>query len=449
MAVTTALLGLALALPGAWRQAGIDPHAAREAFAEARELCASDAGALWGVELDGPLMFLDRGSGRVAANRPDPGGELEEAEGVFVGARPPEIVLANTAQTWDGVAWTTVLWPLPRDGAARRRLLAHELFHRVQERVPASVRTDAPNPHLDTRDGRTWLRLEWRALARALETEGAERRAALVDALDFRAHRHALFPGASEAEALLERNEGLAEYTGWKLCGLPEDELPGRIAARLLWDERMDPFTRSFAYACGPAWAILLDQPAVPGPEEPPRTAGAWRRSQLADLAASVRAHFGIERRAGELDPQALLRRGEAYGVSEVLAEERAREERRQERLAFFRRRFLEGPVLSLPATEALRFTYDPTAVQGWEGYGQVYPTLELSDVWGRLQVSSLGALLVRDEAGAIVEARVPAPLDGTETTLSGEGYTLEIADGHQVVPHEREGDLTLAASDG
>jgi hypothetical protein len=53
-----------------------------------------------------------------------------------------------------------------------------------------------------------------RALAEALSHDGDGRRAAIRDALDFRARRRALFPGAAEEEDALERNEGMAEYTG-------------------------------------------------------------------------------------------------------------------------------------------------------------------------------------------------------------------------------------------
>jgi len=70
------------------------------------------------------------------------------------------------------------------------------------------------NDHLDTLEGRLWLQLEWRALARALETDGGERLTAIRDALAFRRTRRDLFPGAAEAERKAEIREGLAQYTG-------------------------------------------------------------------------------------------------------------------------------------------------------------------------------------------------------------------------------------------
>ena len=61
---------------------------------------------------------------------------------------------------WD---FTTAL-PTPRH---RREFMLHELFHRIQPDL-GLITLSGQNAHLDTVEGRVWLRLEWRALARAL-----------------------------------------------------------------------------------------------------------------------------------------------------------------------------------------------------------------------------------------------------------------------------------------
>lgn len=93
----------------------------------------------------------------------------------------------------------------------------HESFHIVQMRLGLSVDMDA-NEHLDSVDGRHWLRLEWRALARALRESGEARALAIREALVFRQARHARFQDMVENERALEINEGLASYTGTVLC---------------------------------------------------------------------------------------------------------------------------------------------------------------------------------------------------------------------------------------
>ena len=85
--------------------------------------------------------------------------------------------------------------------AERGRPFMHELFHRIQPGlglIAPPLATNAGEPsHLDSLEGRYWLRLEWRALARALGASGAARTSAIADALAFRAARYQRFPGAS------------------------------------------------------------------------------------------------------------------------------------------------------------------------------------------------------------------------------------------------------------
>src|SRR5262245_47678569 len=105
---------LALAAPAARGQqpASPDPALARQYFAEIKERCAADNGRLWGLKLGGPLLFVDRASGQMVANQPDPGHEfLKEVDGVFAGPLPETLQTANTAVDWAGARWSMVQWP--------------------------------------------------------------------------------------------------------------------------------------------------------------------------------------------------------------------------------------------------------------------------------------------------------------------------------------------------
>ena len=64
-------------------------------------------------------------------------------------------------------------------------------------------------------------------------------------------------------------------------------------------------------------------------------------------------------------------------------------------------------------------------------------------DVWGVLTVND-GALLERDVSGHVIRARVPAPTDLSARPLKGEGWSLELANGWEVVSSERSGDLKV-----
>src|SRR4029079_18945604 len=137
-------------------------------------------------------------------------------KGCPFGKIPKKINPANTALDWAGVHWTMVMWPVADFRQARERLLLHECFHRLQEKLGLPAR-DAVNSHLDTLNGRIWIQMEWRALERALRQTGPARVAAIADALLFRAYRRSLFADAAGKENALELNEGLSEYTGVKL----------------------------------------------------------------------------------------------------------------------------------------------------------------------------------------------------------------------------------------
>jgi hypothetical protein len=126
----------------------------------------------------------------------------------------------NAPVQWGGITWSAYNWQMiPKDDqGARGRLFMHELFHCIQPRLgltaPSAGEQSPGDPdHLDSLEGRYWMRLEWRALARALGASGAARTSAIADALAFRAARHQRFPGAAAAEHVVDINEGIATYT--------------------------------------------------------------------------------------------------------------------------------------------------------------------------------------------------------------------------------------------
>jgi hypothetical protein len=91
--------------------------------------------------------------------------------------------------------------------------MLHGLFHRIQPEL-GLITEDGFNEHLDTLEGRVWMRLEWRALRRAVESNGSGQTEAIADALAFRRERRRQFPGAADNERREEIREGLASYTG-------------------------------------------------------------------------------------------------------------------------------------------------------------------------------------------------------------------------------------------
>jgi hypothetical protein len=409
---------------------GIDTKLAAQYFRQLKQTSDRDGGKTWGVALYGPLMFVDARSGNVVANQADVEHKLTPQDGVFVGTLPREINPANTAFDWAGVHWTMVLWPVSEFRQARERLLLHECFHRLQEKLGLPAR-DAVNAHLDTLNGRIWIQMEWRALERALRESGPARKAAIADALLFRAYRRSLFADSAGNENALELNEGLSEYTGVKLSSADVGETAVR-ANLILRQARNNPtFARSFAYVSGPAYGALLDLSGRP-----------WRTglSPKADLGVLLQQRYGLRVRASDAAARAAVSR---YEGEEIITVETQQDERRKQQITEARKKFFDDPVLLLPLSADVSYTFNPNNVIGIDAGNTVYPAMRMVDEWGVLTVTN-GAMLERGATGFLTRARVTAPSDVSARPLKGEGWSLELATGWELVPGERSGDLVL-----
>ena len=273
--------------------------------------------------------------------------------------------------------------------------------------------------------------MEWRALERALHQSGVAQAAAIGDALIFRAYRRSLFPDSANNENALELNEGLAEYTGVKLSSADLEETVVR-ADLILRQARNNPtFARSFAYVSGPAYGALLDLTGTP-----------WRANlkPTSDLGAMLQQQYRMEFRASEAAARDAISR---YEGEEIVTIETQQEERRKQQITDARKKFLDGPVLILSLSPDVNYSYDPNNVIAIDASNTVYPTMRLVDAWGVLTVTN-GAWLERDATGHIVRARVPAPADLSARPLKGESWTLELANGWELVAGERPGDVKI-----
>ena len=403
-----------------------DPVPARVIFDEARRICDRDRGSLWGRDLCGPMLLVNWRDRSIISNQGDAAGALAPGErGTFTGVLPEDRVLANTPVDWSGVRWTQLLWPFPADEAERHVLIAHELFHRIQHDL-GLARSERGNRHLDTLEGRYLLQLEWRALERALIAQDQQARIRAVDdALTFRYARYALFPNAREDEAALQVNEGVPEYTGVRL-GLTAPEARRAYAVRNLGAFLSAPtFIRSFAYASGPAYGLLLDDAA---PE--------WKTRVLGGAQIDVILAEATGWRENSSRP-ASSRFASYDGDGSLRAREEAREAARQERQIRWRAQLVDGPVLTLPLRNA-NYQFNPQTLQALDGIGTVYPTMTTTDDWGVLIVDG-GALLQAERRLLSVSAAEIDP-EG----MRGTGWRLTLNPGWRLTPAEREGDFIV-----
>ncbi len=403
-------------------QSAIDQAKASAAFLEAQQLSAREGGHLWGKSLYGPMIFVFPATREIVANEADSGRVLHKEGSVYVGNLPKEIIIANTAIDWQGKRWTMVMWPLPTNSQPRQRLLAHELFHRIQPELHLPM-ADPANPQLDSLEGRLWLQLEWRALAAALIESGGPKVQAICDALAFRNHRRQMFADSAESERALEMNEGLAEYTGLSASAPDASSARWRMVARLTVPES-DTFVRSFAYASGPAYGLLLDE-RLP----------SWRgklsaSSDLGTLLSSTVHDSSV----ASIDQRALDYGAGAMRIVETERDAMAKAERDR-----YRKLLVEGPILTLPNAGKFNYGFDPNNLVPLPDAGTVYPTMHASDAWGTLEVQD-GALLSTD----FKNLTVAAPGNTAGTHMQGPGWKLELAAGWSLVPAAKAGSYTL-----
>src|SRR5262245_57318269 len=132
------------------------------------------------------------------------------------------------------------------------------------------------------------------------------------------------------------------------------------------------------------------------------KTVGPWRHARLGHQQAS------------DADVAAAAAR---YDAATLRAAEEARDRAQQVRIAELRRRFVEGPVLTMPAARS--GTSDTTGSVGIPGAGTVFfRNFTRSAQWGRLDANN-GVLRPAD--GSTLSVPVPRPLEGT--TLQGAGW--------------------------
>jgi hypothetical protein len=393
--------------------AQVDQQRAQEYFKEAQALCERDGGRLWGVSLCGPMAIADLKTHTLATSQPAPDGPW-----------PRVLGLVNAPIEWGGTTWVGFNWDFvaSRTPRGRRELFIHELFHRVQPGL-GLMQPSAANEHVDAMDGRYWLRLEWRALARALRESGAARAAAVRDALAFRQARRALYPGSEEGERAVEITEGLPHYTAVVVAAPSTAEAIASAVDQLETPGTPESYLRSFPTTTIPLYGLLLDA-----------SSDGWRQRLRAtdDLGTLVMNAFSVQPAP---DATAAATR---YGGAEIRASEQKRDQERQERLAELRRQFVDGPVLVIRGGGSTGS--DSRGAVVIPGSGTVYfGAFKASGTWGTLEAER-GVLVATDG----LSRQVSAPVRRDDGTFTGDGWTFKAAPGWVVREGARRGDYEV-----
>jgi hypothetical protein len=403
---------------------------------------------MWGSPLDS-VQWLGVSGKKIFLTRAPEAAGYTEAHGIWEGPLPSTITPSNSSISWAGGRWAMVILPLPDDTLATDRLLIHEAIHVLQPSVlptPEYSETGPGAAALDGPVGRTWLRLELKALTTALRATGAARDTAAHDALLFRAERYtALSPDEITRERALDVKEGVPEYIGWILSNSSRSEFLSGVDSA---PAKLQSFIRGFPYYTGPAYGMLLDD----------YTSGAWRTSLRArpDLQSMLLGAISSASSSRMLPGTPLIRstlvtvhhatrtasldaaaheRANSYGGPAIVAEENVRWTTRQKQLAEYRAKFVDGPTIRL-RPHPLTMSFDPRGQAALGAAGSVMANV----VWKSADGASLHA-----PAGALVNqsfTELRIPLGGAHvslgtitspTSIEGTGWTLVLVPGWRV----------------
>ncbi len=396
-------------------------------FEQAEEKCNKDNGSLWGENLYGPVMYVDNLNRAIYANAPDKEGNLKARDGIFTGVLPRERIITNNVIEFGGMKYAMVPIPDEEDSYRIIARTVHSLFHCFQERnglKPSSFSTR----HLNDRNARLYLKLEWKALIYAINSSGETRNQALRDALVFRGARRELFPDAIIDENKFENYEGLTTFTYIKLCTSGPDEMKTRILEYLDRIYQNSSYVWGYGFVHGALYAYLLDDKGFD-----------FKQIHVPDfdLGSAALEVYGVTLPEVCRDVAGSL--AMSYDIQAIRAEESERQEMINENTRRIINTFMERPVVTL-TMESPNFSFEPEDINFLDTLGTLYSRLRVSDNWGKLAVDKDGALLTNDLHILRVSAR---NIKLERNHLIGDGWHLILNDGWQAVT-DNDGGYTV-----
>jgi hypothetical protein len=265
------------------------------------------------------------------------------------------------------------------------------------------------NLHLDSKDGRVYLKLELEALKKALKSDNPDIH--IKNALIFRQYRHKIFPEARNAENTLEIIEGLAEYTGSILSQRSESDLKNHYYSQIDWFYTMPSFVRSFAYFTVPVYGYFMH-----------KTDKKWnlRLTKNTNLTDFIAQRFGVGHM--ELSYERISALGKEYGMDSILENENSRELRKEALTNLYKKKFLNDSVVII-GLENMNIGFNPGNIMPLDSFGTVYPNIRVTDNWGILEVDSCGALM----SPRWDKVTISYPEVITDSLVLGRGWKLKI----------------------
>ncbi len=350
-------------------------------FKKVEEICNRDNGKLWGSNLYGPMMFVDRTSRQIIANHPDKDGILKLKDGVYTGLYPREKIINNTIIDFGGTLFGIAPLPPEEDEYRITTRAIHCLFHRLQYQngiYPAVFNS----PDMDEKEARIWIKLEWRALKKAITSEGEDKRLAIRDALIFRCVNQMEFPRNVDERNHYETYEGLASFSYTLLASETIEDFYKQLFEYLDRIYSFQSYAQSYGGIHGALYITLLYQKDY--------NIKTLLADKL-DIANIVKNIYQIELPGICRDVAGSI--AISYNIDEIYKEEAERLQDIKKRIYKQIEIFNEKPVVYLDL-ESPYFDFEPEDVHALDTIGTLYSNIRVSDNWGKLTVNKYGCLI-------------------------------------------------------
>jgi hypothetical protein len=389
-----------------------------EYFKKVEAVCNKDNGDLWGTNLYGPLMFVDRVSRKITANQPDNNGLLKLKDGVYTGFYPRESLISNTAVEFGGKLFA--LAPLPFEDEEFRIVTraVHSLFHRFQE-TTGYTSSGFNTTSMDEKNARLWIKLEWKALIKAIRAEGVEKEVALRDALIFNGSNRELYHKSVTDRIKFENYEGVATFTYLILSTNSLDDFYIRLQEALERTYSMPSFARFYGGIHGALYATLMYQKGFDFKKI---------KTDTTDITYLVKKLYSIQLPDVCRDVAGSIALN--YDVETIREEEAKRVADIRDRIRRQTATFVERPVLFLDL-ESPYFDFEPEDIHPMDTLGTLYSKMRVSDNWGKLTVDKGGCLVSNNFKFLRITSR---GLKQEKNRITGDGWQILLNNNWQLV---------------
>ena len=346
-----------------------DETKARYYFDKIEAACFKDNGKLWGRNIFGPLMFVDREQRIVYSNFPDREGNLKKKEGIYSSTYSKDLIINRDSLTFGGTQFALAALPPVEDEftIVSRGIRSLYYFHQHYFGYkPIPYNTSI----MDEKNARLWLKLEWRALRKAIEGEGNERIVALRDALIFRGASHEQYSKYVEDQIRFENYEGLAVFTYLLLGTDSEEEFKTKLLESLDNIYSFSTYSGTYGSVHGAIYASFaywgdFDFSSI-------KTADT-------DLGAIVKELYNIQLPAYCRDVAGSIALN--YDLAAIQDEEETRDNEINAQIKRLTNIFTEKPVVSIDLVSPY-FDFEPMDIVPVEEFGNIYNKLNVSDNW-------------------------------------------------------------------